>query len=298
MTDGINNPGRRLPFSWSAPATGAGAPSLGKSSAPGLSSNHFFIGGMNGADPQVDGPSAFGRMTPAANPYASSDDHVLATALKNEFSMLDAFKKDGKLSQRALQQIAGEAPNQSAVAERIILLAREILNRPRLNEAIVANGGFITTDSLSKAADSRVGNTHPDRHSADPFHSKTDAEVVRAFRAMFDELRDTAEDYSFFFEKHRYVKTDKLIEMSQDPDETDKKGDVVRDVATGFPKKRYSEQQVYLARNLVERSGLLASLESSKANGTRFFGSHNTEGWLKNYSIDRWLENDRKEKGN
>ncbi|TFF01726.1 hypothetical protein EXW72_23525 [Pseudomonas sp. BCA14] len=298
MTDGINNPGRRLPFAWGAPTTGVDAQSLGTSSAPGLSSNHFFRNTRSDAGPHGVGQNTFGRMTTAVNPYVSSADHLLATALKNEFSMLGPFKKDGKLTQRSLQQIASEEPNQSDVAERTILLAREILNRPRLNEAIIANGGFITLDSLSRAADSMVGNTHPNTQSVDPYHSKTDAEVVKAFRGMFDELRDTSEDYSFFFEKHRYVKTDKLIEMSKDPDETDKTGEVVRDAATGFPRKKYSEQQVYLARNLVERPGLLASLESRKANGTSLFGSHNSEGWLKNYSIDRWLENDRKEKGN
>ena len=59
----------------------------------------------------------------------------------------------------------------------------------------------------------------------------------------------------------------------------------------------YSEQQVYLAKNLMERPGLIASLDSHKANGYNIFGSHNDDGWLKNYSIDRWLENDKAEKG-
>lgn len=66
---------------------------------------------------------------------------------------------------------------------------------------------------------------------------------------------------------------------------------------TGFPLKMYSEQQVYLAKNLMERPGLIASLDSHKANGYNIFGSHNDDGWLKNYSIDRWLENDKAEKG-
>jgi len=77
------------------------------------------------------------------------------------------------------------------------------------------------------------------------------------------------------------VKKETIVEMSKDPDETDKNGQVVRDMATGFPKKKYSEQQVYMAKNLVERPGLLASLDSTKANGTNIFGSHNDDGWLK-----------------
>ncbi|MDQ0739600.1 hypothetical protein QF045_002460 [Pseudomonas sp. W4I3] len=253
---------------------------------------------MNGASRHFDGQGLYGGMSNVGNPYISSDDHLLATDLGNNFSMLDKFKKNGHLTQSSLQQIAAEDVHTSSVAERTILLAREILNRPRLNEAILVDGGKITPESLAKASDLVVGNTNPNTQSADPFHSKTNSQVVEAFRGIFDQLRDESEDYSFFFEKHRYVKTDTLIEISKDPDETDKSGNVVRDPATGFPKKKYSEQQVYVAKNIVERPGLLASLDSSKANGTNIFGSHNSDGWLKNYSIDRWLENDKKEKGN
>lgn len=264
---------------------------------PGYPSLFSGFNGMNGASRHVDNQNFYGGMSAAGNPYVSSDDHLLATDLKNNFSMLDKFQKNGRLNQAALKQIASEDPNKSTVSERTIMLAREILNRPRLNEAILAKGGHITPASLAKAADLMVGNTNPNTHSVDPYHAKTDAQLVQAFRGMFDELRDKSEDYTFFFEKHRYVKTDKLIEMSKDPDEITKNGEVVRDPATGFPKKKYSEQQVYLAKNLVERPGLLASLDSNKANGTNIFGSHNADGWLKNYSIDRWLENDKKEKG-
>ena len=251
----------------------------------------------NGADRHFDGQNMYGGMTKVGNPFVSSDDHLLATDLKNNLPLLDAFKKDGRLTQNSLQEIAKEEPSSSKVSERTIMLAREILNRPRLNDAITAKGGEITHDSLTKAGDSQIGNTNPNTQSADPFHAKTDAQVVQAFRGMFDDFRDKSEDRTFFFEKHRYVKKDTIIEISKDPNQTDKKGEPLRDVRTGFPLKMYSEQQVYLAKNLMERPGLIASLDSHKANGYNIFGSHNDDGWLKNYSIDRWLENDKAEKG-
>jgi len=252
---------------------------------------------LNGASRHFDGQNLYGGMTKAGNPFVSSDDHLLATDLKNNLSLLDAFKKDGQLTQASLLEIAKEEPSSSKVSERTIMLAREILNRPRLNEAILEKGGKITHDSLGKAADLQVGNTNPNTQSADPLHAKTDAQVVQIFRGMFDDLRDKSEDRTFFFEKHRYVKKDTIIEMSKDPDQTDKNGEPLRDAHTGFPLKKYSEQQVYLAKNLMERPGLMASLDSSKANGHNIFGSHNDDGWLKNYSLDRWLKNDKEEKG-
>ncbi|WP_278407050.1 hypothetical protein [Pseudomonas rhodesiae] len=243
-----------------------------------------------------DARDSYSGGSQVGNPYARSDDQVLATQLNNVFPMLGDFKKNGRLTLGSLEAIAKEDPKESKALERTIMLAREILSRPRLADAIVAKGGEITSASLEKVASYATGNTHPNTQSADPFHSKTDAQVVQAFRGMFDDLRDPSQDSNFFFEKHRYVKKDKLIEMSKDPDETDKHGQLVRDAATGFPKKKYSELQVYMAKNLVERPGLLASLDSTKANGTNLFGSHNN-GSLKNYSIDRWLKNDKEEKG-
>ena len=251
----------------------------------------------NGADRHFDGQNMYGGMTKVGNPYVSSDDHLLATDLKNNLPLLDAFKKDGRLTQDSLQEIAKEEPSSSKVSERTIMLAREILNRPRLNDAITAKGGEITHDSLTKAGDSQIGNTNLNTQSADPFHAKTDAQVVQAFRGMFDDFRDKSEDRTFFFERHRYVKKDTLIEISKGPNQTDNNGEPLRDVRTGFPLKMYSEQQVYLAKNLMERPGLIASLDSHKANGYNIFGSHNDDGWLKSYSIDRWLENDKAEKG-
>ncbi|MCJ7958646.1 MAG: hypothetical protein MUW57_19395 [Pseudomonas sp.] len=251
----------------------------------------------NGADRHFDGQNLYGGMTKAGNPFVSSDDHLLATDLKNNLALLDAFKKEGRLTQASLQEIAKEEPSSSKVSERTIMLMREILNRPRLNEAIMAKGGEITHESLVSASDSQIGNTNPNTQSADPFHAKTDAQVVKAFRGMFDELRDKSEDRTFFFEKHRYVKKDTIIEISKDPNQTDKNGEPLRDARTGFPLKKYSEQQVYLTKNLLERPGLLDSLDGYKANGYSIFGSHNHDGWYKNYSLDRWLENDKQEKG-
>lgn len=178
----------------------------------------------NGADRHFDGQNMYGGMTKVGNPFVSSDDHLLATDLKNNLPLLDAFKKDGRLTQNSLQEIAKEEPSSSKVSERTIMLAREILNRPRLNDAITAKGGEITHDSLTKAGDSQIGNTNPNTQSADPFHAKTDAQVVQAFRGMFDDFRDKSEDRTFFFEKHRYVKKDTLIEISKDPNQTDKNG--------------------------------------------------------------------------
>lgn len=296
----INNPGGVPPGLNTATGNGharygVDARALGKSlptQQPSFDSKF-----ANGAQRHFDGQNLYGGMSNVGNPYVSSDDHLLATQLNNVFPMLGDFKEGGRLTLKSLTNIANAKPGESKVPERTIMLAREILNRPRLGESIVGKGNEITPDSLEKAASLMIGNTNPNTQSADPYHAKTDAQVVQAFRGMFDDLRDTSEDRTFFFEKHRYVKKETIIEMSKDPDETDKNGQVVRDMATGFPKKKYSEQQVYMAKNLVERPGLLASLDSTKANGTNIFGSHNDDGWLKNYSIDRWLENDKEEKG-
>jgi len=311
MSNGINQPGFRLLPSLDqlnsgaarANTPGANAQASASGYAPQGVGQRPVMSGFTDSplmqlnNPHFDAQNLYGGMK-AGNPYVSSDDHLLATALSNSFSLLDKFTKDGSLDQAGLKKIADEDPNLSTVSERTIMLANEIINRPRLNDAILGKGGKITPSSLSKAASTLLGNTNPNNtKSADPFHAKTDAQVVEAFRGMFDELRDRSEDRSFFFEKHRYVKTDKIIEMSKDPNLTDEKGALVRDPDTGFAMKKYSPPQVYMAKNLVERPGLLASLDSNKANGTSIFGSHNSDGWLKNYSLDRWLENDKKEKG-
>lgn len=251
----------------------------------------------NGSEQFFDGQNFYGGMSSVGNPYVGSEDHLLATQLSNVYSMLGDFKKDGRLTLSSLTDIAKEQPGESKVYDRTIMLAREILNRPRLEEAIVGKGGEITLDSLAKVGSLIIGNTNPNTQSPNPFHAKTNAQVVEAFLGMFDDLRDTSEDRTFFFEKHRYVNKDKIIEMSRNPDETDKNGQVVRDPTTLLPKKKYSAHQVAVGINLVERPGLLASLDSTKANGTNIFGSHNADDWLKNYSIERWLKNDKEEKG-
>lgn len=234
---------------------------------------------------------AYDHRSTDGNPYAGFDDRLLATELKNNFSLLGKFQKDGRLHGSALRQIANEPLHDGTVSESTIKLVQEIINRPRLNEAMLVKGGYITPDSLSKAADLLPGNTSPFTYNLNPFYVETDAQVVEAFKDMLDNV--------LFANKHRYVTTDMLIEMSKDPDEKNEAGQVVLDAANnGFPKKKYSMQQVYLARSLIERPGLLASLESNKANGTRIFGSHNHDGCLKSSSIERWLENDKKEKGN
>jgi hypothetical protein len=43
-----------------------------------------------------------------------------------------------------------------------------------------------------------------------------------------------------------------------------------------------------MAKNIIERPGLLRSLE--RANHTRLFGWPRYEGWLSNKSLERWLE--------
>ncbi|WP_236381431.1 hypothetical protein [Pseudomonas marginalis] len=56
----------------------------------------------NGADRHFDGQNLYGGMSKVGNPFVSSDDHLLATDLKNNLQLLDAFKKDGRLTQGSL----------------------------------------------------------------------------------------------------------------------------------------------------------------------------------------------------
>ncbi|WP_241194676.1 hypothetical protein [Pseudomonas orientalis] len=266
--------------------------------------------GVNAANPHFDAQRLYGGASKVGNTYTSSPDNILATALQNSFFLLiEALKKDPSapdkskeekryLTQEELKYIDSEGRQTGLYSESNVMLANEIINRPRLNEAIRVDGGKITSESLAEAAKLLTGNTSPNTQSADPFHSSSNYQVVTEFRGMFDQLMDESKTFSWPWDKHRFVKTDTLVEMSKDPDELDSKGNVVRDPANGFPKKKYSERQVYLAKNIIERPGLLDSLDSYKANGYAFTGSRNNDGWLKNYSIDRWLENDKKEKGN
>lgn len=73
----------------------------------------------------------------------------------------------------------------------------------------------------------------------------------------------------------------------------DKEGVVIRDPATGLPKKMYSEQLVYMSKNLVDRPRLLNSLERIHSGWRRIYGSHYQKGWLSNKDLDGWLENNK-----
>ena len=117
-----------------------------------------------------------------------------------------------------------------------------------------------------------------------------DAQVVEALQSQFPLLRDKAMDRTYLFEPHQYVEIARLREVMQDPHEVDQQGAPVLDASTGMPQSKYSELCVYTAKNIIERPGLLPSLE--RANGTRLFGPPHKEGWLSNKSLERWHEQD------
>ncbi|CRM85170.1 hypothetical protein H097_03922 [Pseudomonas sp. FH4] len=202
------------------------------------------------------------------------------------------MKNEGlKLS--SLQRIASEKMTDTPALNNAILLARALVLRPRLIDAILDEKGFITRQSLSRAVEGVFGNSDPNAFSSDPFHAKTNVELVQAFRAAFDELRDRSRDRISFFESVGYVQIERLVSISRDPDEMDKEGVVIRDPATGLPKKMYSEQLVYMSKNLVDRPRLLSSLERIHSGWRRIYGSHYQKGWLSNKDLDGWLENNK-----
>ncbi|MBT9300256.1 MULTISPECIES: type III secretion effector protein [Pseudomonas] len=202
------------------------------------------------------------------------------------------MKNEGlKLS--SLQRIASEKMTDTPALNNAILLARALVLRPRLIDAILDEKGFITRQSLSRAVEGVFGNSDPNAFSSDPFHAKTNVELVQAFRAAFDELRDRSRDRTSFFESVGYVQIERLVSISRDPDEMDKEGVVIRDPATGLPKKMYSEQLVYMSKNLVDRPRLLNSLERIHSGWRRIYGSHYQKGWLSNKDLDGWLENNK-----
>lgn len=202
------------------------------------------------------------------------------------------MKNEGlKLS--SLQRIASEKMTDTPALNNAILLARALVLRPRLIDAILDEKGFITRQSLSRAVEGVFGNSDPNAFSSDPFHAKTNVELVQAFRAVFDELRDRSRDRTSFFESVGYVQIERLVSISRDPDEMDKEGVVIRDPATGLPKKMYSEQLVYMSKNLVDRPRLLNSLERIHSGWRRIYGSHYQKGWLSNKDLDGWLENNK-----
>ena len=202
------------------------------------------------------------------------------------------MKNEGlKLS--SLRRIASAKMTDTPALNNAILLARALVQRPRLIDAILDEEGFITRQSLERAVQGVFGNSDPNAFSPDPFHAKTNVELVLAFRAAFDELRDRSRDSTGFFESVGYVQIERLVSISKDPDETDQNGAVIRDPATGLPKKMYSEQLVYMSNNLVDRPRLLSSLERIHSGWRRIYGSHYQKGWLSNKDLDGWLENTR-----
>ena len=202
------------------------------------------------------------------------------------------MRTDGlKLS--SLQRIASKKLGASREADSAILLAKAIIQRPRLIDAILDQDGYITRESLAQAENVVFGNSDPSAFSPDPFHAKSNAELVQVFKAMFTELRDRSRDRKGFFEYIGYVNIELLVAMSKDPDELDSQGEPVLDPTTGLARKKYDEQQVYMAKNIVDRPGLLRSLENAHGTGRRIFGSHHQEGWLSNKTLDRWLEHNK-----
>lgn len=202
------------------------------------------------------------------------------------------MKNEGlKLS--SLRQIASEKMTDTPARNNAILLARALVQRPRLIDAILDERGVITRQSLSKAVQAVSGNSDPNAFSSDPFHAKTNVELVQAFRDAFDELRDRSRDRANFFEQVGFVQIDRLVSISQDPDETDTQGTVIRDPATGLPKKMYSEQLVYMSKNLVDRPRLLNSLARIHSGWRRIYGSRYQKEWLSSKDLDGWLENNK-----
>ncbi|KAF1030666.1 MAG: hypothetical protein GAK37_01182 [Pseudomonas sp.] len=188
-----------------------------------------------------------------------------------------------------LQRIAAETLGESDSQDKTVLLVRAILRRPRLLDAIFDGQGYVTGESLAAAAGQLFGNSDTGAFSHDPFHTSSNVQLVQAFKAMFDELRGSLQDRTFFFEKHRYVKIDKLVAISRDPNEIDGNGLPVLDRSTGLPRKKYSEKHVYMAKNLVERPGLLGALGNARG----LFSHPRQDGWLNNKNLDRWLEQDK-----
>lgn len=172
--------------------------------------------------------------------------------------------------------------------DRLILVVREILRRPLLSDAIIDCEGFITRDSLRTAATNLRGNSSPEGFSQDPFHGQGNAKVVQALKSHFKQLRDKTKDRTSFFEEFAYLEIALLKTVMTDPDDVDLQGQPILDPSTGLPRKKYSEQCVYMAKNIIERPGLLRSLE--RANYTRLLGRPKYEGWLSNKSLERWLE--------
>jgi hypothetical protein len=227
-------------------------------------------------------------------PDLNTKDSQLAETLRGNFGLLHPFLKDGRLTLSSLRQVAEATLGDNDKLDGVILAAREINNRPSLRDAILSIDGDITRDSLAAAVPALQGNSSPSAFSQDPFHAQDNAHVVQAFQGLFEQLRDQTKDRTFFFDKHQYVEVAGLRALMRDPDAVGPQGLPVLDPATGLPGKQYSELSVYTAKNILERPGLLRSLE--RASGTRMFGPTHQEGWISNKGLERWLEQDKAHK--
>ncbi|WP_228391192.1 MULTISPECIES: type III secretion effector protein [Pseudomonas] len=214
----------------------------------------------------------------------------MAKALEKSFASLHSFLNDGRLTWLSLQRIAAHPMGESEALDDVIQVVGEMLKRPRLSDAIFSRDGDITRDSLNTAAQALPGNSSANVFSQDPFHAQGNAQVVEALQSQFALLRDETMDRTYLFEQHQYVEIARLREVMQDPYEVDQQGAPVLDTSTGMPQPKYSELCVYTAKNIIERPGLLPSLE--RANVTRLFGPPHKEGWLSNKSLERWHEQD------
>ncbi|MGY2399326.1 type III secretion effector protein [Pseudomonas sp. SDO5271_S396] len=223
-------------------------------------------------------------------PDASSTDSQLATAMEKNFGVLHGFLKDGRLTPSALRKVAASPLGDSEELDQTIRVARELCDRPQLMDAVFSCDGDITRDSLRAAALGSPRNSSPSAFSQDPFHAQGNAQVVKAFQGLFEQLRDTSRDRMYFSKPYQYVKIASLESVMQDPYETDAQGHLVLDPYTGMPKPEHSELCVYTAKNILERPGLLRSLE--RANEARLFGPPQPAGYLSNKSLERWFEQD------
>ncbi|WP_256673987.1 type III secretion effector protein [Pseudomonas fluorescens] len=214
----------------------------------------------------------------------------MAKALEKSFGVVHPFLNGGRLTWTSLQRIAAQPTGENEALDNAIQVVREILKRPRLSDAIFSRDGDITRDSLSAAAQTLQGNSSPSVFSQDPFHAQSNAQVVEALQSQFAHLRDETLDRNYLFETHQYVEIAKLRSVMRDPYEVDQQGAPVLDTSTGMPRSKYSELSVYTAKNILDRPGLLSSLE--RANGTRLFGPPHKDGWLSNKSLERWREQD------
>ncbi|BDB18831.1 hypothetical protein cym2001_21960 [Pseudomonas sp. CYM-20-01] len=176
---------------------------------------------------------------------------------------------------------------QSDELNRVINVVRELLKRPSLIDAIMNRDGYITRDSLMAAA-ALPGNSSPSEFSQDPFHAQDNDCVVQALKNLFEQLRDPTKDRTFLFEPYQYLAIETLMKVMQDPYDVDHDGVPMLESSTGMPKPKYSELCVYTAKNIIERPGLLLSLE--RVNSPRLFGPPHHAGYLSNKSLDLWRE--------